>query len=197
MSPYVTEKSYEIYRTYVALKSHFNEMKFDYFKNSGKTKAGTDAFERRDDIPYFYKLSKHRDSPKMILANLVENPKIWVGDVLTDHGQEVYKSWQRRNQRLTYQFKCDIKELNDDFNSNFIVKGGQHPHLLKLYMRKKITLETLVILTDVTKCLPYWERNISDTMIFGDINKRVAKYRPFVKYEEAKVKKILTDTYAN
>jgi hypothetical protein len=48
----------------------------------------------------------------------------------------------------------------------------------------------------VTNCLSYWERNISDTLIFGDINKRVVKYRPFVKYDEAKVKDIILDTYA-
>jgi hypothetical protein len=64
-------------------------------------------------------------------------------------------------------------------------------------MMNRISLETLVIVCDITGCLNYWEKNISDTIVFPDINKLVRKYHPFIEYDKLKLKKILLDNYQN
>jgi|TARA_R110000796_G_scaffold205258_1_gene321260 hypothetical protein len=196
MSAYSTQDAFDIYVYYLALKRHFTS-NYDYFKYNGKVKTNAMAFENRKDKFFFYKLSKKRDARDIILANMLTNPNAWAGQLLDDKAEAIYTEWAKRRQSLTYQFKSDISEMEEDFNSNFHVEGGQHPRLLKLYMMNRISLETLVIVCDITGCLNYWEKNISDTIVFPDINKLVRKYHPFIEYDKLKLKKILLDNYQN
>ena len=62
-------------------------------------------------------------------------------------------------------------------------------------MMNDISLETLVMICDITNCIGHWEKNISDTIVFPDINKLVRKYRPFLDYDKPKMRKILLDKY--
>ena len=194
MSMYSTTDAFDIYVYYLALKRHFTS-NYDFFKYNGKVKANAMSFENRKDKFFFYKLSKKKEAKDIILANMLANPNAWAGELLDDKAESIYKEWIKRKQSLTYQFKSDIINLDDDFNDNFVVHDGQHPRLLKLYMMNDISLETLVIICDITNCIGHWEKNISDTIVFPDINKLVRKYRPFLDYDKPKMRKILLDKY--
>lgn len=192
---YSTRDAFDVYVYYLALKRHFTSS-YDYFKYNGKVKANAMSFENRKDKFFFYKLSKKKDSKDYILANLIVNPNVWAGDLVDDKAETIYNEWLKRKQSLTYQFKSDILELDDeDFNSNFIVENGQHPKVLKLYNMNRISLETLVILCDITGCQKYWEKTIQDTIVFPDINRLVKKYSPFLEYDKQKMKQILLDNF--
>jgi hypothetical protein len=194
MSMYSTTDAFDIYVYYLALKRHFTS-NYDFFKYNGKVKANAMSFENRKDKFFFYKLSKKKEAKDIILANMLANPNAWAGELLDDKAESIYKEWIKRKQSLTYQFKSDIINLDDDFNDNFVVHDGQHPRLLKLYMMNDISLETLVMICDITNCIGHWEKNISDTIVFPDINKLVRKYRPFLDYDKPKMRKILLDKY--
>jgi len=194
MSMYSTRDAFDVYVYYLALKRHFTSS-YDFFKYNGKVKANATSFENRKDKFFFYKLSKRKDNRDYILANLLVKPNAWAGDLVDDNAEAIYNDWLKRKQALTYRFKSDIMELNEDFNSNFIVEDGQHPRVLKLYSMNRISLETLVILCDLTGCLKYWEKAIQDTIVFPDINRLVKKYFPFMEYDKAKMKKILLDNF--
>ena len=194
MSMYSTTDAFDIYVYYLALKRHFTS-NYDFFKYNGKVKANAMSFENRKDKFFFYKLSKKKEAKDIILANMLANPNAWAGELLDDKAESIYKEWIKRKQSLTYQFKSDIINLDDDFNNNFVVHDGQHPRLLKLYMMNDISLETLVMICDITNCIGHWEKNISDTIVFPDINKLVRKYRPFLDYDKPKMRKILLDKY--
>lgn len=191
---YNTKDAFDLYVYYLALKRHFTST-YDYFKYNGKVKANAMSFENRKDKFFFYKLSKKKEAKDLILANMLDNPNQWIGELVNDDAESIYKDWLKRKQSLTYQFKSDINELEDDFNDNFIVNDGQHPRLLRLFSMNRISLETLVILCDITGCMPYWEKKITDKIVFPDINRLVRKYRPFLDYDKAKLKKILLDKY--
>ena len=194
MSLYSTNEAFNLYVYYLALKRHFTSS-YDYFKYNGKVKANAMSFENRKDKFFFYKLSKKKEAKDIILANMLANPNAWAGELLDDKAESIYKDWAKRKQSLTYEFKSDIVNMDDDFNLNFYVENGQHPRLLKLYMMNRISLETLVILCDITGCMKYWEKNISDNIVFPDINTLVRKYQPFLEYDKAKMRKILLDKY--
>jgi hypothetical protein len=140
-------------------------------------------------------MSKDKEARDLILANMLVNPNIWIGEMLDDKAMRTHQEWKKKKQSLTYQFKSDINELNDDFNSNFIVEDGQHPRILKLYNMKRISLETLVIVIDIVGCMGYWNKNISDKIVWPHINTLVSKYRPFLEYDKVKMKQILVDKY--
>ena len=192
---YSTRDAYDLYIYYLAIKKHFTTS-YDFFKYNGKVSASAMAFENRKDKFHFYKLSKRKDAEELILANMLVSPKSWIGDLLEDKAEQIYLDWKKRKQSLTYQFKSDINELvEDDYNANFFVEDGQHPRLLKLYNMKRVSLESLVILCDLSRCTKYWEKNISDQIVFPDINKLVSNYRPFLQYDKDKMKAILLDKY--
>ena len=194
MSLYDKQKAYEIYKYYIALKQHFNS-NYDYFKYNGKVNVSEMSFENRKDKFFFYKLSKKSEAKDIILANALDNPKFWAGDLLEDKAISTYKEWLKRKQSLTYQFKSDLSELDEDFNANILVSNGQNPKLFQLYMMKRICLETVVILCEMTNCQPYWEKNVVDRIIFPDINTLIKKYSPFLEYDKEKMRKILLDKY--
>lgn len=185
-SDYNTRDAYDLYVYYLAIRRHFTS-NYDFIKYNGKVKANVTSFDNRKDKFFFYKLSKKKHSRDLIFANVIVNPTVWIGDLLDESAENVYNSWKKRKESLTYSFESDIKNFYDDFNSNFIVEEGQHPYVLKLYMMNKISLETLTILVDLIDCMGYWEKNISDTVVFPTINKRVAKYKPFLRYDKVKL----------
>jgi hypothetical protein len=62
---------------------------------------------------------------------------------------------------------------------------------MTLYLQKKITLETITILASLSKIFPYWDKEIVDKIIAGDIIKLIRKYRPFLEIDEKKFKDIV------
>lgn len=191
---YNTRAAYDLYVYYLALKRHFTS-NYDFVKYNGKVKANAMSFENRKDKFFFYKLSRMREGRDLILANMLEDPNTWIGEMMDEKAMNRYNEWQKRLQSLTYTFKRELNELDDDFDANFIVPNGQHPKLLKLYTQRRISLETLVILVQMAKCLSYWDKNISDTIVFPSINNLIGKYQPFLEYDGNKMKQIVIDKF--
>jgi hypothetical protein len=195
MAVYSTQDAFSIYVYYLALKRHFTT-DYDFFKYNGKVKASQQAFESRKDKFFFYKLSKRKDAKDFILANMIAEPTLWVGDMLdNERAEQIFVEWEKRQQSLSYVFQNDLSELKEDFNSNILVKDGQHPYLLKLYNMKRVNTETLVIIDDLVGNFSYWEKKIADPIIFPSINRLVSKVRPFIQYERAKMKSILLNKF--
>lgn len=188
--------AFEAYQTYLALKQHFTS-DYDFHKYHGKVSATKDAFKKRRDCYFFEKLAKHNDVVGFLISNIIANPKIYIRSLsYNDEAKQRYIEWLKRKESLCYGLKKEIKELNPDFNENFLVKDGQHPFLLKLYLRKKISLETFCVLCDVTGCLKYWDRELADDVVYTDIIFLVKKYLPFISYDKDKVKQLIKGCYA-
>ena len=188
--------AYDLYVYYLALKRHFTT-EYDYFKYNGKVKASQQAFENRKDKFHFYKLAKRKDAKQFILANMMFNPTLWIGDLIDNNkAEDVYSEWNRKQQTLSYVFLNDLSELNDDFNSNLVVKEGQHPRLLELYNMRKVSVETLIIIDDLVKNFSYWDKKIVDPIIFPQIKRSVEKIRPFFTYDKSKMKQTLLERFS-
>lgn len=195
MSLYNTNDAYQMYAYYLALKKHFTS-RYDYHKYHGKINVPITSFETRKDKFFFYKLSKRSDAKDFILANLVQNPNIWIGDMVGENGDKVFAEWKKRQQSLSYVFKTELGKLDEDFDSNLITKDGQHPKLLRLHTSGNISLETLIIIDDLTNVFSYWSKKILDNIIFPDILNTCNKYKPFLEYDRNKMKSILVDIFA-
>lgn len=186
---------FEAYCTFVALKSHFNS-DYDYIKYNGKIRTATQkSFDHRNDKFQFNKVAKHGDATNFMLANFVDNTVTWGGDLVTDKADSVYLNWLKRQQAITYIFTEDCNKLLTNFNENFIVKNGQRPHALKLYLQNQISIETLIILNDVCNFFPHWNKSITETVIWPTLYKKCVKYKPFFRYDITKCKKIMRDIF--
>ena len=161
---YSTQDAFDLYKYYVAIKQHFTT-DYDFFKYNGKMRLNSTSFETRKDKFFFYKLTKHDNAKDKILANLLINPKVWVGEIAdSEKCETIYNDWVTRQQALRYTFKSDLSELDDDFDTEFKVVNGQHPHVLKCYLQKRVGIETLVILDDLLGCFKYWDKKFQITL---------------------------------
>ena len=170
----------ETYQSYLALKLHFGG-KYDYFKYGGKTSATLSAFEKRKDKFKFVKLSQKLSDPQILdyyLANFIRG-KEWIGDF----DQKNWLEHKKVNQSLEYVYKNDIEKLltiSENFDILFKVGEGNHPKLVKAYLGKKISLETLVILEKVLEYRKQFDAKISETYVWPKTSLLIKKYEPFL-----------------
>lgn len=190
--------SFEAFVMYSALKSHFTRPSYDYFKYNGKIKADPDKFKHRRDRYYFDKLAKMPDVQGYLLANFINSPGSWIGDFMLNGGFGKYDHWKRINQSLEYTFKQEINWLfdyppehkSDLIQDSFKVKEGMPPGILAEYLRGDISIETLIILIDISRLMSYYDKELKDDVNWEHIRLKLTKYKPFMKYDRKKMKEI-------
>lgn len=183
---------FEAYKLFLAVKMHFTQPNYDFFKYNGKVNATLDSFNRRRDKYHFAKLAKHKDALGYLVAQYTAgNFTGWAGDLFTEEAELSYTYYLGRRQSLTYLFQTDLGKLEEGFVSKFKVKDGQHPEALVLFRRGGISIETFTILNDLLNFFQLWDTRIDDTVIWPSIRERCLKYRPFLHYDKAKIKSIL------
>jgi hypothetical protein len=187
---FLNESGFTAYSEYLAIKRHFTT-KYDYFKYNGKVNVSKESFEARRDAYQFQRLSKKRDYKNLILSNIVNNPKAWVGSLLEDSANETYLEWKKRNDAITRHVQDSLSKLDDDFKTNFVSTNGQYPHVIDLFLRKEISLEAVTILTKMTNSSDYWKKTVIDKVVFPDILGQIDKYHPFIVYLPEKMKKVI------
>lgn len=188
----------DAYKIYIGIKNHFTIDKYDYIKYNRKVNVSYDSFLKRNDKIFFAKLGNRKDKylEDFLVANMIHDPKIWVGELLSDDCEERYKEWMKRNQSLSYIFKNEMAFIegwnSDQINSWFDVRKGDHPNIIKKYLRGEISLETLAILDSIMGFIVRYDKNFSDP-IYKGVSQLCKKYLPFLKHDKTKMRKILKD----
>ena len=189
---------YEAFTIYNALKLHFTSESYDYFKYRGKSRTTIDSFEKRKDKYYFYKLSRQQneeDYIQFLVSNFLENPNLWVGELVQEESIVRYKKRMAVIQSLSYQFKNDCEKLRssvDDANQLFQTKGD-YPILLVSSLQKVTEIETLCILNSLIGFFPLWKKKITDTIQWPNFHLKCLKYTPFISYDKGKFKQIAVE----
>lgn len=190
--------TFECYKEYLALKNHFSKPDYDYFKYNGKLRLRADSFDKRKDKIFFQKLAKHPDIHNFLLANFVADEKVWIRDLAYGESYDkIYKDWLKRQQSLSYVFKQELSKLNDDFNSNFTIEDNGHPVLLRLYLAKEISLETLCLLLEFSGAKKYWDKKMQYDIVYDMLKTKIEKYSPFIQCDKEKLKKITLDFFSS
>ena len=190
---------FETYQTYLSMKSHFTNPKYDFFKYGGKCRATMSSFNKRKDKYFFERTSRKYSDDQVLnflLANFVitDNPQnLWIGEIINS-GERNYSEWMRRQQSLTYLFKEQLIELlsNKDLNAVFDCSKGQHPPLLKGYLGGEISLETLTILEKVFSFRKNFDKKLDDP-VWESVSLKIKKYIPFININVFNYKKILKE----
>jgi len=192
---------FEAYALWNALKLHFTSDSYDYFKYHGKTNVSKQTFTTNKSKYQFYKLARKYNMEELknfYVANFIEGKGDWVGDLLQD-GNENYTKWQKRQQSLTYTFENDIMYLFDlvdgaeFFSRDDILKpiDGGWPMLITKLMQNKVSLESVCILIDLVGCMPRWEKQITEDIIWPTHKRLIKRYTPFIQYDKNKFLHIL------
>jgi len=191
------------YALWNALKLHFTSDSYDYFKYNGKTNVSKSTFSTNKSKYHFYKLSRKYNLEELknfYIANFIQGKGDWVGDLLQD-GDENYTKWQKTQQSLTYTFENDIMYMFDSvdgaefwhIDDYFKPIDGGWPMLITKMMHDKIKLETVCILIDIFDCMPRWEKQITEDIVWPTHRRIIKKYTPFINYDKQKFKEILKE----
>jgi hypothetical protein len=191
---------FSAFALYNAIKLHMTSTSYDFFKYGGKTNVNKTSFEKNKAKFSFYKLSRKYKLDELkyyYVSNFLEKDVKWVGDIAGPDGEDVYKKWQTRNQKLTYQFEQDIIHLFDSSGNFLYVDNGNYPYLLTEMMHGDVMVETVAILNDIMGFFPMWDKKIQDDLIWPNWKLKIEKYTPFIRYDKAKFKAIVKEHYGN
>ena len=189
---------FETYRTYLSMKSHFTNPKYDFIKYGGKSRATMTSFNKRKDKYWFEKTSRKYSDQEVIdflLSNFVNatNPQnLWIGEIINS-GERTYAEWKMRQQSLTYMFTEQSENLlsENDLEKVFNCSKG-HPIVLKKYLGGEISLETLSILEKVFSFKGKFDKKLKDP-VWETVSMKLKKYLPFLNINVFQFKKILRD----
>ena len=193
---------FKAFRYYLALKLHFNNDKYNVFENKGNIKYSYENFNSRNDRHIFEKLARKFDTDKDLIQFLVANFAYGHDNMIfaIEEANEYYLEWQKRKQSISRIFKDDLNtiELESQKNAlsldqiiNFTL--NEYPGIIKLYLGKKIAIESISILNDLLDFIPKWKQNPSAMLILESDIRRIEKLKGFVKYEQEKIKPIFNE----
>jgi hypothetical protein len=187
---------FEVYCEYLALKNHFSNPKYDYFKYNKKVRATITSFNKRRDKYWFEKTSrKYKDQE--IVDFLVSNfaaatsvNQVWIGEIINS-GERTYAEWKKRRQSSTYLFKEQSNELlsENELEKLFDCSKG-HPVLLKEYLSGRLSLENFVIYDKIFHFSKNFDKNLNDP-VWETVSLKLKKYGPFLNIDVFSYKKLL------
>jgi hypothetical protein len=193
---------FKAYKYYIAIKLHFTKDNFDVFKNRGNVKGTRDAFNARNDRYMFDKLARKYPVDKDIIQYYVAN--FAYGNDAAIYSFEEAESnlleWNRRKQSITKIFSDDCNKILMDACKNkykeesiFNLTNKGYSSILKLFLGKQISLESLRIIDDLYPVIDSWKQNSSMVLLWENEIRRIEKSKGFVKYDCDKVTKVFNN----
>lgn len=194
---------FEAFQMFRALKLHFGGG-YDYHTHSGRI-GNRKQFESNRGRYFFDKIAKQytpEELEKVFVANLLDNPNVWIKDILADEGHEKYLDWCKRNHSLTERFREDLKYLMKvcnnhgiNYNTMFVTPDGKHPLIIELVLTNKIDFETICILDTLMKFTPYLNRDLDGDPNWEMLRGKMWNYKGFITFEPAKMYEIAKEIF--
>jgi len=185
---------FSVYKMYLALKLHFTTENYDVIAQRGRVRASRAAFAKRKDLYSIKKVSKtysDEEVANFLVANFVSGDR-W-GGMFDSEAGERYSDWKKKIESLGYIFTNDLDNLLQDLESQnmtfadaFKITRSEHPYIIKAFLRKTISLETLVIIEKLDPFLDNFDANMPDKIMWPDISRLMRKYKPFLRFDREK-----------
>ena len=173
----------DVYLMYCAMKAHFSKNDYDFFTYKGKSRVPRNSFYKRKDRGFFVKLSRkysEEDLKNYLVANFIIDRRGYIANF----SNENYEQWKEKRNNFYNIFTDEIRPLVKNFNPLFEVKNSEHPILLKEYLGKRVSLETLIILDELVKFGKTWDNRLAEDYIWFDLKKLMNNYKRFLTIDK-------------
>jgi len=184
-------EAFDVYKSYLALKLHFTTDKYDAIKQRGRVRATKQSFFKRNDLINIRKIAESYSEKEIVdflVANFVSGDR-W-GGVFDSEAKHNYLDWKKRMEAMSYTFKNDIDNLlfyceknNINFD-NLFYSDSKQPIILKRYLGKHISIETLVILNQINNYTNRLDKALCNDIIWPDVSRIIKKYQPFLNIDK-------------
>lgn len=187
--------AYKAYKYYIATKAHFETWDYDLIKYKAKTSNTVESFVKRNDALIFESLSnKYGESiGQYYIANFVERFDRFIYD---PHASDrIYTEWRLRRAHKDKLISKEILDLPYEHFPDIIKTGSQSPILLKEYISKNISAETIVALDSHFNFLDAWRKTIDKDFLWTSCGITLSKYRSFVTFNEDLVSETIINKF--
>lgn len=184
---------FDAYRFYQSMKLHFESDSYDAIKYNYKTSAKQQAFWKRRDKYFFAKVGKKFDTASELVqyyaAHFVADNN-WIGDMVEN--EEVYQEWLKRNQSMGYMLEQDLYKVAAEGNFDQILDSSNgHPPIVTAYIRGDINIESVCVIDQLTGFMADADKEITETIMWPEVSRKIRKYKPFVNFDLEKAKNIV------
>lgn len=183
---------FETYRDYIAVVRHFTT-DYDYARYNGKVRVLRKTFDARSDKYWFEKIADHHDPHWLIVANLVDDPRMWVGDIAK--GTARYAMHKGRVEALEYNLRRDLECMSHDAAAEMTITSHSHPVFARRCLAGEVCVESAAAISAATGCGSLW-RKMTDPVL-REIGTRLDKYATFVNAPVEKVRSILKEHFCD
>lgn len=194
-----TMEPFEAFSLYQSIKLHFESDSYDAIKYNYKTSAKPQSFWKRKDKYFFAKIGKRFDTAPQLISYYVSHfitDNKWIGDMISDDGP--YDKWVKVNQSISYIFEQDLYKLAEEVQSfDELFAIDVHPKIVEKYMQGDISLETVVIINNLVGFLNKADKQITETIVWPDVSRKIRKYGPFVTCNPERMKNIILKVFTS
>lgn len=203
----LNERSFNYYRNFLALKLHFKENNFNFFKNEGKTRVKRETYLGRRDRYFFERSANSFNTQKFLdkcIVQIKKNPSFFIKEIFTPENESTYLKRKGFLESFLNSFDREISSLvnyclKNKINKEALLKGNEEekPLLFSLYVNGIISDETFICIDKVFGVTEELARFSLDPLVDRSL-KFLKKYYPFVlmylpKKEE--IEKILKNNF--
>ncbi|CAL9962555.1 DNA helicase loader [Vibrio phage D528] len=192
--------AFETYLLYNAIKLHFMPNNtYDYWKHGVNTSTKFETFWDRKDKYQFLKLHRRfaqRDEKYMIAhlgANLMHNPKMWVGNCLSEACNARTTQYIADNDGFTYKFECWVKDNipticsqnNCKFMDLFKPVDGDHPWFIKAINADMIPINIIYGLARITGCFNTYDKHYDNDFMWPELSEHFKRLSGWYLFDTA------------
>lgn len=193
----LSESGCQTYKDFIALKLHFTEGNYDYFKFQGRTGASFASYQRRKDAFSFEKLySQYGNDVILFMAfNLANDPNLYPKLMLEDSKcEDFYFECKKEIDSVSYR----LTELAKQYNLYEILKLQKpHPMLVKLIIVNKVSIAMASIIDSCVNYVPLYDNGIEENIVWPIYSSKIKKIKPFIKLDKENVKNKFVDLLKN
>jgi len=190
---------FDVYKSYLALRLHFTTDQYDVIKQQGRVKASKQAFFKRKDLFAIKKISetmKDKEVVDFLISNFISGDR-W-GGIFDIESKKNYLDWKKRLESISYIFDKEVtlifnklEKYQLDFSYAFVVRNNEHPLILKMYLSKIVSIETLVILNKLNNFVDKLDIDLKDDIMWPDVSRLIRKYSPFLNINKERYESII------
>jgi hypothetical protein len=162
-------------------------------------RASKQSFFKRTDLFAIRKIAETYNDKEVVdflVANFITGDR-W-GGVFDTEAKTNYLQWKKRMESMSYTFENDIDKIQllmekngYSFTDIFQCSKGKHPVLLKMYLKKAISIETLVILNKINNFVDDFDQKLDGDLMWPDVSRIIKKYSPFLTINKEKYKDVI------
>lgn len=183
----MTRQGYEAYKLYLALQRHFSTS-YDFEKYNGKVNASVEAYQKRNDMFSFEKLTKIIPNDQLLdfyVCHFIVNPKCWIRNM----SKMNYERYQSKLKNFATTFKEDLYVVKQYEPSELMKVGKDIPKIHQLAINNKISIETLIAMDQFFPFIDKHSEEVSIPFVFPDHISLLQNYRTFFKHKVTEIHK--------